>query len=109
MASCVKNSMCRRLTRSAMSPAMGIMSSTGPNCRASVTPTAAASLWVSLVRTIQSWAVRCIHVPDVRHERADEEEPEVVDAERAERADHESAIFSQDCERLVDDRCVARR
>ena len=35
----------------------------GPNCRAIVTPTAAASLSVSSVSTNQSCAVRCIHVP----------------------------------------------
>ena len=35
----------------------------GPNCSAMTMPTAVALLWVSWVRTIQSWAVRCIQVP----------------------------------------------
>ena len=35
----------------------------GPNCSAITMPTAVAFLWVSSVRTSQSWAVRCIQVP----------------------------------------------
>ncbi len=39
------------------------MSTWGANWSAMTTPTAVAFLWVSSVRTIQSCAVRCIHVP----------------------------------------------
>ena len=49
--------------RSAISPEKGTSSSWGPSCKAIVKPTAAASLSVSSVSTIQSWAVRCIQVP----------------------------------------------
>jgi hypothetical protein len=59
----VSMSIFRRSNRSAASPVSGRSSSWGPNCRAIVMPTATALLSESWVSTIQSWAVRCIHVP----------------------------------------------
>ena len=54
MAACVTMSSLRTLTRSAMSPVHGMSRSCGPNWSAMVMPTAAASLSVNSVSTIQS-------------------------------------------------------
>ncbi len=60
---CVAKRSLRRSRWSAAKPVTGSRSSCGPNCRAMTTPTAVALLRVSCVRTSQSCAVRCIHVP----------------------------------------------
>ena len=53
----------RRSKRSATHPVTLTRSSCGANCRPIVTPMAAASLFVSSVRTTQLIAVACIHAP----------------------------------------------
>ena len=53
----------RVLNRSATKPTTGMSSSDGPNWRAITMPTAEALLSVRSLMTIQSWAVRCSHVP----------------------------------------------
>ena len=75
-----------------MTPANGENSRIGRNCRPVVRPSAPA-LPVS-VRTSQSWATRCIHVPDVGDERTGGEQAVVADAQGGEGRPHVSASRS---------------
>ena len=63
MAAWVAKTSFRRSRWSAAKPVNGSNRTCGPNCSDMTTPTAVALWWVSWVRTIQSWAVRCIQVP----------------------------------------------
>ena len=63
IAACVAKRSFRRSSRSAARPVTGRSSTCGPNWSAITVPTDVALWFVSSVRTSQSCAVRCIHVP----------------------------------------------